>query len=347
MDKELEKLYYNPKSGFTSSTKLYKKAKESNINVSQKDINDFLNNQAIYQIFKQPKKPTLFSTIVSNGIRDEYQMDIMVYDRYEFHKYKYILIIIDIYSRYVEARAMTNRENTTINKNVEDMLSVMGKPRLISCDNEFNTKEFNKYCMKNDISVRYSEPNEIQKNSIVERFNRTIAGYLNKIRISLKKYDWAKYLDDVIYNYNHSYHRTIKNTPDNIFNKNGNNNQEVVFIPRKFKIGDKVRIKLRKKIFDKGDIFYYSKETYLIVDIKINMNIKKYLLSNDKYYQGKDLMKVENIIYYNPENDNEEEKQFNENRELILKNKKLKRIDVDENNILNSRRTPKPSLRFV
>ena len=35
MNKELEKLYYNPKYGFTSSTKFYKIARENNINVTK------------------------------------------------------------------------------------------------------------------------------------------------------------------------------------------------------------------------------------------------------------------------------------------------------------------------
>ncbi len=43
-------------------------------------------------------------------MRDNYQMDIIVYNRYEYHKYKYILVVIDIYSRFAQARAMTNRK---------------------------------------------------------------------------------------------------------------------------------------------------------------------------------------------------------------------------------------------
>ena len=36
VNKKLEKLYYNPKTGFTPGTKLYKIAKELNIKTSQK-----------------------------------------------------------------------------------------------------------------------------------------------------------------------------------------------------------------------------------------------------------------------------------------------------------------------
>ena len=75
------------------------------------------------QVFREQKKPKLFSSIIADKIKDEYQMDIMIYDRYEFRKYKYILVIIDIHSRYVKARAMTNRENQTIIKNIVEILT--------------------------------------------------------------------------------------------------------------------------------------------------------------------------------------------------------------------------------
>jgi hypothetical protein len=177
-------------------------ANKLNIKTTQKEINEFLEKQAVVQVFREQKKPKLFSSIIADKIRDEYQMDIMIYDRYEFRKYKYILVIIDIHSRYVKARAMTNRENQTIIKNIDEILNEMGKPKLISCDNEFDTKEFTKYLLENNIGVNYSEPLEIQKNSIVERFNKTLAGYIKKIREALKIYNWVEYLPELVDNYN-------------------------------------------------------------------------------------------------------------------------------------------------
>lgn len=119
-------------------------------------------------------------------------------------------------------------------------------------------------------------------------------------------------------------------------------------IKRRFKIGDKVRLKLKKKVFDKGDIVYYSKEAYMITDIKKDLNVNKYQLSNDKYYQGKDLMKVENIVYYDPDtNNDEEEERFEENRKIVLQNKKLKRVGVDKKNIIDDKRLPKPNTKWI
>jgi transposase InsO family protein len=226
----LKDLYYDAKTGFLSENKVYIKAKENGLKITHKEIKEFSDKQYTSQITGQDKRPKIFSSIYENKIRDNYQMDIIIYDRYEYHNYKYILVVVDIYSRYAQARAMTNRKNETIMLNLKDIIKVMGKPDKFSCDNEFATKEFEKYCNEYDIDVIFSEPNDIQKNSIVERLNRTIALMIQKYRVSTNKYNWYKILPDIIYNYNHSNHRTIKNTPDDIFNNNGKNNQNVYVV---------------------------------------------------------------------------------------------------------------------
>ena len=124
---------------------------------------------------------------------------------------------------------------------------------------------------------------------------------LQKYRVSTNKYDWYKILPDIIYNYNHSHHRTIKNTPDDIFNNNGKNNQTVYVVIPSFKIGDKVRLKIHKNIFSKGDELTYSKEFYFIEKIEDG----KYLLDNGKLYSANKLRKVNDIIEYEPKNDEE------------------------------------------
>ena len=333
---QLKKLYYDPKIGLVDAYKLYLKARDKNINITYKQVQEFLNQQHVHQISKQNYRPKFFSSIVADKIRDEYQIDIMIYDRYEFHNYKYILCVIDIYSRYCCARAMSNRETTTILLNIKDIFKIMGKPKLLSGDNEFNTKIINNYLSDNNISANYSDPNEIQKNSIVERFNKTLAGYIKKLREGLKIYDWPKYLQSLMDNYNNSYHRTIKNTPFNVFFEKGKNNQNIIIVPRKFNINDKVRIKFKKKAFDKGDILYYSKEAYNIDDItRDNYNRLKYHLNNDKIYRAKDIAKVSDIILFHPEDvDNNEEKEFVENKRTIDLNKQLKKVGINEANIV-------------
>jgi hypothetical protein len=332
MDKEtenfLKSLYYKKENINKTFKELYDLGKAHGKKLTQKQVSDFLKSQEINQVYKQDKRPEKFSSIVADGIRHEYQMDIMVYDRYEYNKYKYILVIVDIYSRYAEARAMTNRENKTILNNMINIFKQIGKPKIISCDNEFNTNEFKTYCEKNNIQVNFSIPNDIQKNSIVERLNRTLAGFIKKLRY-LKIYNWAKELPDIMNLYNNKYHRTIRDTPYNIFYKKHKNKQDILVVLNKFKIGDKVRIKLKKKIFDKGDLKTYSDDIYII----LKKEGRKYLLSDNKYYSGRSLKLAKNIIKYIPEN-NEEEIIFKNNKKVRDLNKTLNKEGLNKSNII-------------
>ena len=51
--KQLEKIYYDPQKGFVSADKLYKVARQYNINCTQKDVNNFLDNTRIFRVNQQ------------------------------------------------------------------------------------------------------------------------------------------------------------------------------------------------------------------------------------------------------------------------------------------------------
>ena len=114
---------------------------------------------------------------------------------------------------------MTNREFPTIMKIWTDIVNVMGNPANINADQEFNKKEFNKYyCDEKDIKRYYSQPEEPHKNAIVERFNRTLAQLLNNWRLATKQYTWYAVLNDIVNNYQNTYHKTIKAKPIDVWN---------------------------------------------------------------------------------------------------------------------------------
>ena len=74
-----------------------------------------------------------------------------------------------------------------------------------------------------------------------------MAGYIKKISEALKIYNWVEYLPELVDNYNNQYHRTIRNTPYDIFYNKGKNKQDILIVPRTFKVNDKVRLRLKKK----------------------------------------------------------------------------------------------------
>jgi len=263
-----------------------------------------------------------------------------------YHNYKYILCCIDVYSRFAQARALTSRSNDTILDNIKNIFKVMGIPKNLNCDNEFNTKLLNDYFNKENIKVYYSQPDEINKNAIVERFNRTLAGLLQKWRIGTGKYDWYKILPDIINNYNNTYHSTLKATPNDIKDNKERNKSNIIFIQPSFKIGDKVRTSSTKSIFDKGDKPNFSKSMYEVSKIDKH----KIYITNDEGIQLKrsfkdyELQKIDKINKYH--SDEEEEKQHEQQQKERQQDKILKQVGIDKTNILQTKRIKKPLIKL-
>ena len=91
------------------------------------------------------------------------------------------------------------------------------------------------------------------KSVVVERFIRTLKNKIYKYMTSASKNVYINKLDDIVDEYNNTYHRTIKMKPVDVkdntyidFEKEVNNKDP------KFKIGDHVRICKYKSIFAKG-----------------------------------------------------------------------------------------------
>jgi len=330
-----------PSFGLFSEHKLYNKLIDAGYDITHNELKKLLNAQLFNQITKPQRRPKLFSSVYASKPFESTQMDIIDYSRYEINNYKYIFCFIDVYSRFGFAFPLTNHRTETILDCLKTIFEELGYPKNINSDLEFRTNLLDDYAKKNNIKFHYSNANEIIKNQIVERWNRTIQDLLQKYRISSGNYRWQTYLPDIIYNYNHTTHRTTKHTPYDIFNGLAKNEQKIIKLNNNFKVGDLVRIKIDKKLFDKGDLLSYSKDTYVIDEIKGN---KIYLNGLKRTYQPHQLQSINSIIYKN--NDAREE----DEHVRFQKQKKQRRLldeeDINEDDIITEKRTRKPKKRF-
>jgi hypothetical protein len=131
-----------------------------------------------------------------------------------------------------------------------------------------------------------------------------------------------------VYNYNHTIHSTTKQKPVDIWKNKAKNEQQLVVLENNFKKGDKVRIVRKRKVFSKGDEIKYSTEIYIVTDVKNN---KISLDGVKRTYKPYELKQTSEIIM-----DNIEEPQ-NEIKANNL-NKMLKRLDIDDKNIITGKR---------
>ena len=132
---------------------------------------------------------------------------------------------------------------------------------------EFYNACFKKWLRDNDI-VMYSTHNE-GKSVVAERFIRTLKSKIYKYMTSISKNVYINKLDDIVNEYNNTYHITIKMKPidvkDNTYINNSKKNN---YKDPKFKVGDRVRISKSKNIFAKGYIPNWSEEVFVIKKVK-------------------------------------------------------------------------------
>jgi hypothetical protein len=271
MEQLLNKLYYDPETGYSSADKLYRKAKQQDTKITMKIVKEFIDAQATAQITKQVKKNKNYNTIISPSIKNNYQMDIMYLPNPTLNKgYKYLLTCIDVYSRFAFVEPLKSKSGEAVFEGIKKLFHNNGNPKNLNVDigNEFIYSPFKKYCEDNNIEVWFSNPEQDNKNAIIERFHRTLRNIILKYSVANSR-PFISVLQSLIKNYNTTHHKTIKNTPLDIWSGKESNNQPINIVSHNFKLGDVVRHLVKKKVFDKNSsTTTYTKTTYTITKIE-------------------------------------------------------------------------------
>ena len=114
----------------------------------------------------------------------------------------------------------------------------------------------------------YSTNNE-GKSVVAGRFIRTLKSKIYKHMTSISKNVYIDKLNDIVNEYNNTYHATIKMKPIDVkANTYINTDKEINNEDPKFKVGDRVRISKYKNIFAKGYTPNWSEEVFAIKKVK-------------------------------------------------------------------------------
>ena len=154
------------------------------------------------------------------------------------------------------------------------------KPNKIWTDqgSEFYNTHFKKW-LKDSYIEMYSTYNE-EKSVIAERFIRTLKNKIYKHMTAISENVYFNVLNDIVDEYNNTYHRTIKMKPidvksDSFAKYNRESNEK----DPKFEVNDRVRISKFKNTFAKGYAPNWNEEIFVIKKIK-NTVPWTYVISN-------------------------------------------------------------------
>ena len=183
---------------------------------------------------------------------------------------RFLLCVIDIFSKYAWVVHLKDKKGISIVKAFQIILKQSNrKPYKIWVDkgSEFYNAFFKKWLRDNDI-VMYSTHNE-GKSVAAERFIRTLKSKIYKYMTSISENVYIDKLDDIVNEYNNTYHTTIKMKPIDVEdNTYINTDKEINYKDPKFKVGDRVRISKYKNIFVKGYTPNWSEEVFVIKKVK-------------------------------------------------------------------------------
>ena len=160
---------------------------------------------------------------------------------------RFLLCVVDIFSKCAWVVPLKDKKSISIAKVFQIILKQSNrKSNKIWVDkgSELYNAYFKKWLRDNDI-VMYSTHNE-GKSVVAERFIRTLKSKIYKYMTSISKNVYIDKLDDIVNEYNDTYHTTIKMKPADVKdNTYINSDKEINNKDPKFKVGDRY-IKIQK-----------------------------------------------------------------------------------------------------
>ena len=203
-------------------------------------------------------------------------------------RFRFLLCVINIFSKYACVAPLKDKKGISIVNAFQKILvdsdsseakSKGRKPNKIWVDkgSEFYNNSFRKWLKDNDIEM-YSIHN-IGKLVVAERFIRTLKNKIYKYMTTISKNVYINKLDDIVNEYNNTYHRTIKMKP--------------------FDVKDNTYIDFGKEVYDKDPKLKIKNTipwTYIINDLNGEEIIgtfyeKELQKSNQKEFRIEKLLK--------------------------------------------------------
>ena len=201
-----------------------------------KDTKEFISSCYICQSLHQSSfnKPDI-KQILTNKPRDRYVMDLTdikpnINDKK--YNFKYILNIIDHYSKLTGSYLLVKKEANEVLNALNNFISIYGSPSSLQCDNglEFKNKKIKEFCLQNNINLIFSSVRHPSTNGVCERIHREITKSLYAEKLKKNGYDLKFALSSAVRAQNNVYSSVTKHKPFDLFFGNNDNITEEVKI---------------------------------------------------------------------------------------------------------------------
>ena len=187
------------------------------IGISRRDVANFLANQEVHQLTTRIRKSPVSLPIVSRKPMERWQIDLIDMKKYKSPQNrftKYVLTVVDTFSKYAWVEPLKNKEGITVSKAMKSIITTAGSPEIIQSDNgkEF-LSEFDRMLEQYNIKHIKSSAYSPTTNGQIERFNGTLKRMIKAFMIVNLTRIYVNQLPSIIDNYNSIPHTTTKQQP--------------------------------------------------------------------------------------------------------------------------------------
>jgi len=217
----------------TGESQFYHSVASQFLNIKRTQSTAFLRQQGDY-VLPRPYQKRVNKPILATCPNERWSMDLIDLSKYQHHNngFRYILTVVDFFSRKVFARPMRTRTNA-VTRNALQQIFVASNtiPRTLQFDsgNEFNGNQINAFfAQQPNLRIVRIQPYTPTTNGLVERMNKEVRKKIANGFIRQNSLQWVQHLNDYIDNINSQKSSRTGFTPDQLWSQgyNPNNNPQ-------------------------------------------------------------------------------------------------------------------------
>jgi hypothetical protein len=276
----LKEVYYTPSSegslgGVKSFIRGVKEDKGKELKL--KEAQEWLSNQNTYTLHKQVRRKFPRNKIMAYGIDNLWQADLVEMIPYasENDNYRYILVVIDVFSKYMWVRPLYRKNAKCLKTALQSIFNEGRVPKNLQSDEGL---EFKNRLVKNLLDshkINYYNVYSDKKCAVVERVNRTLKSKMWRYFSANNTYRYIDILQDLVTGYLKSVHSSIGMRPIDVKKEHekqiykklyGDSHSSKTGVKFAFKVGDTIRIVRKKDPLEKGYKPNFSEELFKVTE---------------------------------------------------------------------------------
>ena len=302
----LSSIYFNPKhaASYSGAPAVYNAVKkEGEYKISLKKIKKWLGDQEAYSTFKPARKTFQRPRVIVSSKDQMWDCDClsMKYYKSDNRDYSYILVCIDVFTRFLFTRPLKALRGVLVKEAYTDIFAFNEKPQTIRTDHgsEFVNKDMKKFFEQEGVK-HYLTSNEI-KTSHGERVIQTLRMRIARLFRAQNNFNWIDVIQDVTNSYNDSVHAALNSSPNTAmcatektelwhwqYKRNDSSTITGPNKPYEFNLGDRVRISFLRESFHRAYDHSWTDMIYTVTHRRMHQGFQKYKIKewNNEVIEG-------------------------------------------------------------